>query len=234
MFCTGIKDLVPIDGSFQEKFALNAFGEEPSLSGNYFALRISRANHSCCPNACHNFDENARVEILFAQREIQAGEEICISYLSFSNISKKRMFSMLLPPEREFRMIKAQLKFRGIECPADCFCNDPNIRSLVVKGRKLNIEVEKLADSGNPVASLIAAKELLDIQETIHSSLISIANTRYKSFQIAVLSSKTLPQASKHIQYVHDLYASVCPYSNSKYERLVKNFSLDENYLRFG
>jgi len=53
---------------------------------------------------------------------------------------------MLLPPEREFRMIKAQLKFRGIECPVDCFCNDPNIRSLVIKGRKLNNEVEQLTD----------------------------------------------------------------------------------------
>jgi hypothetical protein len=104
----------------------------------------------------------------------------------------------------------------------------------VIKGRKLNIEVENLADLGNPVASLLVAKELMDIQDKIHSSLISKANIRFKAFQISVLSSKTLPQARKHIQHVHDLYASVCPYSNEKYERLMKNFKLDENYLRLG
>ena len=232
---TGIKDLVPVNGSFEEKFTQNSFSGDDAGEDGYIALRISRANHSCCPNACHNYDEKARVEILFSQREIQAGEEICISYLSFANINSQRMFAML-SPENEFRMIKTQLKLRGVECSANCFCNDPNIRSLVIKGRKLNIDVDRLADYQRPAAALQVVKELLEIQETIHSSLISKANTHYTAFQVAVMSSKTLPQASKHIQFVHDVYSSICPYSADtlEYEREMKNMKLAVNYLTMG
>ena len=47
---------------------------------SYVALRISRANHSCNPNADHTFDDGARVQVLFATRSIQKGEEICSTF----------------------------------------------------------------------------------------------------------------------------------------------------------
>lgn len=202
---------------------------------DYIALRISRANHSCYPNACHNYDEKAKVEILFAQREIQAGEEICISYLSFANINAERMFARLAP-EEEFRMIKVQLKLRGVVCPADCFCNDSKIRSLVIQARGMHNEIDRLAAYQRPACALKIVQNLLDIQEQIGSSLISKANTHYTAFQIAVMSSKTLPQASRHIKYVHDIYNAICPYSAStfKYEREMKNMNLAMYYLIMG
>jgi len=53
---------------------------------NYFAgrlgvaLRIARVNHACQPNVSTINEDTTRVAILFAQKDIQAGEKITICY----------------------------------------------------------------------------------------------------------------------------------------------------------
>jgi len=44
------------------------------------SLRIARVNHDCQPNAAVIYDETACAAILFAQKDIQPGEEILLSY----------------------------------------------------------------------------------------------------------------------------------------------------------
>ncbi|KAL1745554.1 hypothetical protein HDZ31DRAFT_63048 [Schizophyllum fasciatum] len=54
----------------------------PGLTGHYTVVcdEISRINHSCRPNGSYVFDDASFSEIVYAVRDIKAGEEICISY----------------------------------------------------------------------------------------------------------------------------------------------------------
>lgn len=45
-------------------------------------LLLSRFNHSCRPNVHHSWQEDRQVQVLTAARDIEASEELCISYLS--------------------------------------------------------------------------------------------------------------------------------------------------------
>jgi len=54
------------------------------------------------------YDEVARVEIIFAQRDIQPGEEVCICYYSFSSLNLERP-TAALAPEEEFKFIQETL-----------------------------------------------------------------------------------------------------------------------------
>ncbi|KAL1717202.1 hypothetical protein EV715DRAFT_254114 [Schizophyllum commune] len=71
---------------------------------------ISRANHSCRPNASHFFDTKWFAMVLRPVRPIKAGEEICISY-----------FAGGCPPYEER---KVELASYGFECKCEA-CLDP-------------------------------------------------------------------------------------------------------------
>ncbi len=111
------------------------------------ALRIARVYHACQPNAGTIYDETARVAILFAQRDIQPGEEISICYYSafFSLLPGAHVFGM--NPEwnieQEFDFVKNQAIYSigWNACPSDSSCYDPVIRALVQEGRQLHTTV---------------------------------------------------------------------------------------------
>ena len=73
-----IADLSPEGGTSREKFDCNSFrGDEYVQQGrNCVSLRVSRVNHSCSPNAGYTC-ETDKVGILYSNRDIQQGEEIC-------------------------------------------------------------------------------------------------------------------------------------------------------------
>ncbi|KAL1686704.1 hypothetical protein GGG16DRAFT_63679 [Schizophyllum commune] len=71
---------------------------------------ISRANHSCRPNASHFFDVKWFAMVLRPVRPIKAGEEICISYFAGGC------------PSYEER--KAEIASYGFECKCEA-CLDP-------------------------------------------------------------------------------------------------------------
>lgn len=75
-----MKDLVPKDGSLEDKFKWNQLAGHPSRDGgkNYVALRISWVNNSDSPNAEHHYNEIGDVVVLKALKDIQPGEEILI------------------------------------------------------------------------------------------------------------------------------------------------------------
>ncbi len=83
----GLMELAPEGAPLDVKFRINAMAGHPERDGgaNIVGLRIARVNHDCRPNAGYIYDETAHVQILFAQRDIHPGEEICISYCSFAN-----------------------------------------------------------------------------------------------------------------------------------------------------
>ena len=229
-YIKGIMDLVPEGGSLEDKFNKNALAssnEHQAATGKrgYVALRISRVNHNCDANAGRNYDDGASVEILYAQRDIQPGEEVCISYCSFNNISIERRCPIVykssknaneLTPEEEFHCVKVSLESNwGITCPVDCFCNDPVIKSLVVRARQLRIDVDMWVHSQNrPMTALKIIKDLLTIQNKVHSSLISKAKTHYAVYEIASSCSR-IEEANEHIRFVYSVCSAICPYSTN-------------------
>ncbi|CAK9092076.1 SET domain-containing protein 5 [Durusdinium trenchii] len=60
-------------------FKTNSLPVGDSNSVGLFPL-ISRFNHSCCPNASYRWNHDVQSQVVQAMRDIQAGEEICVTY----------------------------------------------------------------------------------------------------------------------------------------------------------
>jgi len=225
-----INDLEPANASLQEKFNLNYFSCD--FDKSYVALRICRVNHDCNPNAGLKYCSTSRVQILYSYRQIEIGEEITISYKSFSNVESGKRLGR--DPELEFLAIKKSLKTKwDIVCPPDCVCNDPAVKQLVLKGRQLTADIHHQTANRQSSAALLSLNQLLEIQELIHSPWLDIAKNHYTAFQMAIMTMKTLNQAPEHIRIVHEIFSAVCPHSldTLKSEREMKNPKCNLNYL---
>lgn len=204
---------------------------------NCVGLRVARVNHDCRPNAGFIYDETARVEILFAQKEIPTGEEVCISYCSFANLNSERPIPPTAKndPEAEFEFVQRTLLTTwGITCPSNCYCKDPSIRQLVIEGRRIKAKIDVMAGRGWTEDALEAGDKLMDIQRRLGVSWICQMSTQLYLFQIALRTLKTLDKAERYIQAVHSVYSVICPYSESttiKYERMLTHPETDGNYL---
>ncbi len=128
-----ISDLEPSGGTTSKKFDLNCIGRKQNPS---VCLKIARVNHSCMPNAAYILDEKLKVGILFAEKDIKAGEEITISYISFKNLSLK------LSAEKFRQELK---KKWAIDCPADCDCRDTKKWQHFVKARSIDKRYVKVS-----------------------------------------------------------------------------------------
>ncbi len=198
-------------------------------------LRSSRINHSCRPNASRAYDEAARVNIIFALKDIQEGEEISMTYNNFARLDSERPTAGMSPPEKEFDAVQESLKFNwGITCSCDCYCKDPAVRKLVLEGRKLDWLIEYRGMKGETEAALANGEKLLDIFRELNISWIHRASIEFDLFRIALMKRKTLPMADKYIQAVVEAYRIMTPYSKytKNYEKLMEDPEEDGHYLR--
>ena len=65
------------------------------------------------------------------------------------------------------------------------------------------------------MTALKMIKDLLTIQDKVHSSLISKAKTHYAAYEIASLCSR-IEEANEHIRtirFVYSVCSAICPYS---------------------
>ncbi len=226
--------------SLEEKFLANPFMGETMEGQKTVALRIARVNHSCQPNASSIFDETALVAILFAQRDILPGEEICISYYSSlmrldrnpSNISVTNSQSN---SGKQFECVKnATLSSFGIICPAGCLCQDPAFWALVQEGKLMHSKVMNLGKQLRTGEALAAGEKLLDIQRRLNVSLVHIGFAYVYLFRIAVCRSETLPRAKEYMRLAAELFRNISPYSEERtkaYENLFGHPETDSCYL---
>ena len=225
---------MPAGGTLEEKFELNAIsGRRHPEKKNFVALRIARVNHCCNNNADHTYDDEKGVQILFSNRKIQSGEEICIDYgvCCEINISKNEEFNS---NQDELLNNKENLKTRwGITCPLDCSCNDSSMEELIIRGRKLSRDANRLFSIGKRAAAFKAIKEILIIQNLIKSNTFSKVRNHFAAFEIAIMARNTLPEADQHIRYVCAVYSAVFPFSPITAEKckLLENPKLHSNYL---
>jgi len=238
---TGFKDLGPDGLSLEHKFFQNLFMAHNNANLELtVALRFARLNHSCHPNADAIYDEIARVGILFAQEDIQPGEEICICYYSpFFGLFPGIRVPEVNPEcsvEEELNFAKSSIQSRfGITCPTDCSCKDPEIPALVQEGRHLHGTVRTLARQGKIEEALAAGEKLLDIHRRLNKSWFYRSQAEYLLFKVSVTMSKMLPRAKEYIRSAAELFGKICPYSErftKTYERLIKHPEEDPDYLQ--
>ena len=220
----GIKDLGPEGDSLDLKFRKNFFMGENNNGQIAVALRIARVNHACRPNAATIFDETAQVAILFAQQDIQPGEEICICYYyPFFRLDSDVRTPAIMPQwntQEEFTFLKTKsLSIYGITCPVDCSCHDPaNYPALVEEGRQIQATIIDLAYHRKAEEALEAGEKLLDIHRRLNVSWVYRGYAYFNLFHTAVMKWETLPRAKEYIQSAVNLFRNICPNS----ERLTK------------
>ena len=229
-------DLAPEGASLMEKFDLNQVeGDEDRDGGKPFVgLRLARVNHNCQSNAAHVYDEVARVIVLYALRDIEPNEEICITYTNFANLSPKRP-NAVHSSEKEFKLIQLTLQDSwGVTCPDDCYCKDIEARKLVLEGRRLFVELHSWFSRGVTEKSLVVGEKILEIQRQLNVSWFKRGLMYNDLFTIAVMNKKTLHRAEGYIRAALDIFRNVCPYSKitEKCERRLKHPELEANYLK--
>lgn len=196
-------DLVPKGASLQVKFSTNSLPGHPERDSgrNYVGLRLSRANHDCRPNAGHVYDEIARVVILFAQQDIQIGEEICIYY---SNTSSGDGYQ------------RANDRFAaiwGFTCPVDCPCKNLARQQIFLEAVRLQKQMTSLAQADLINDALNVGEMLLDVHLQLNFKWISRFHTHFDLFKIAFKDSKMRDRALKHLKASYQLISNLCPYS---------------------
>jgi len=203
------------------------------------ALRIARVNHACQPNAGTSYDEIARVAILFAQKDIQPGEEISICYYSpfFSfNFTPFPDMNPDLNIEEEFNFVKNKILsfIYGVTCSADCSCHDPAFRALFEEGRQLDKTFNDLANQLKIEEALVAGEKLLDIHRRFNISWIYLGVANYNLFRVAFMKSECLPRAKEYIRSAVELFRNICPYSveyTKQMEKLLEHPGSDRDYM---
>jgi len=205
-----IKDLCPSYGSLKEKFATNMLAHDGVEA---IGLRISRANHDCYPNAGHIdaiSHANKSVQVLYANRDIEIGEEICISYFSCFSMDARRLYAGM-NPDSELKLIQHTLEDQyGIMCPSDCVCQDLTVRQMVLKGRRLRANISNQIRNGQPMAALQGLKQLLTIQKMVPTSLIHVSNTHYDALNAALCANRQ-EEALSHARSAFEIWSSLTP-----------------------
>lgn len=133
-----VQDLEPLSGTLVEKERLNSFvvGADEDTN-SVLCLRVARINHSCNPNSSQIFDADMGVMIVIANRDIQEGEEICISYLNSLGRNS--------PHSPKTGRILLRDKW-DIECPTDCSCYDSKFQEELEACRTIHNALVTEAD----------------------------------------------------------------------------------------
>jgi hypothetical protein len=166
--------------------------------------------------------------VLFAERAIQAGEEIVISYSDFRDVSKK------LSSQQSRQLLNSTW---GIECKSNCFCYDPDIERIVEQSKELDSVIPKLARTGKADRALRAVKELIENHTLLHSSWISRERTLYDGFQISIARRETFKLAEEYIRKAYEIRSSITHPQSRKalqYGRWATTLDFHDhhNYLR--
>lgn len=166
---------------FSGIFKTNALpcGSKSSIGAVY--PTICFINHTCVPNSHNNWNDEAGTETIHAILDIEAGEEITISYTEGE-------------PARE-RLAKLTESF-GFECRCE-LCSRPTIELHQSDAHRIKIEQldEAIGDPNTtmtaPHRSIADCREMLRliVQEYDRSSAPLEARLYYDAFQISIVHS---------------------------------------------
>ncbi len=191
-------------------------------------------NHDCRPNASSECDDTACVKVVFSQRDILTGEEICIGYYDWADLNSRR-FTAGLDSKKELELFRSKLYSRfGITCPLYCFCKDSDTEKLVIEGRKLDEKMLVMHQNFRLDEALAAGEKLIKIDRQINTSWILRSHFYENLFEIAIGSKKTIPRARHYLQSCLEIRRIIFPFSKQctlRLEELLKTPEKHKNYL---
>lgn len=184
--------------------------------------------------------------VVFAERDIEEGEEICVNYTLFSETS----WQLVLfagnatnqegwTPKKSRKLLKSKY---SIICPSDCFCRTEGLEEDIALSRTmneailatLNGNVEDLAHEAE--ISLQILVKLLVMQRKVKSMLFDRIRILGMGFEIAVRQKKTLPLAMEFVTEAYEMLTKILhPQVEylQKYEKWMKDPASHEDYLKF-
>jgi hypothetical protein len=192
---TAVLELMPLGGTIQQIIDMNGLGD--GNGGRCLCLRISRVNHDCNGNTSHYVDDDdKRVVILFAERDINPGEEICFDYLPFND------------PTANFAHRSSALKIKwGITCRSDCVCLNEEMKALVAESRHLDESIYRLAQSNAAAALRTVKRQMTTLTHSpTHSFTYSLTHSTTHSFNHSLIHSIT---SSLTLSLAHSLTHSL-------------------------
>lgn len=142
-------------------------------------FRIAQVNHDCRPNAAiysSQYVSNREVFacVLYAVRDIEPGEEICINYVDPMQLFGRVTLNKALV---ELLQLKLSLARKwGIVCNSDCVCNSSSMYANVIEALIMNVHKESWKDS--LLSPLKAAQDFVDILDCISPAPIPKALVR--------------------------------------------------------
>ncbi|KMS93334.1 hypothetical protein BVRB_032530, partial [Beta vulgaris subsp. vulgaris] len=113
--------------------------------------------------------------ILFSNRVIEPGEEICFAYKTFSN------------PEEYLSPEVARTKLQNswsIVCPPNCFCYKKGISELGMKSQELDRYLKE--NTMYPVQAVAASEQLLSLLDDLNSSYLVRESILYNGFLVGM------------------------------------------------
>ena len=150
-----VEGVVRLASIFQD----NAFNvEDPGGIGqSYHGLfpAVSHINHSCVPNSHTCYDFNKKRMTIYSIRDIENGDEICITY-----------FDMLLPREQR----RAKTRNWGFEC--DCPACNNNLKTSLADydDEKLRSRIKTLEVRHTRLIRQGEASTIAEVDQSVSST----------------------------------------------------------------
>ncbi|KAI8619175.1 hypothetical protein BC830DRAFT_1165566 [Chytriomyces sp. MP71] len=228
----GFLQLAPVGGTSKEKWERNAVGCAAGASPAV-ALRLSRANHDCNPNAGRVHDTATDCIVLYATREIAAGDEICINYVPWNSVLWEEQ---VRPPSRRDHITQNW----GFTCRDDCFCKSVECERVVCEAIALDARIlqeSALFEHGlsHRMLFLSLIQQILDITRDICTPA-SQADYLWNGFSVAIMDQSNRYMGMAFLQKLVIDTSSVFHASDpalTRYNELLKNPSLHENYGKY-
>lgn len=164
------RGLIPKEDCKIVPLSLNCTSEACTASSP-FALQLT---HSCTPNLCQNWIFCYGVQHFFAERDIEAGEELTIQFEMWNDFT--------IPKEKRLDAMKKFKSFSGHRCPAYCLCSSKYHQNLVEEAYALYNDKMIPARSVDEFEYYLP--RLLEIMKKVQSTTIFYSVVYHRGFII--------------------------------------------------
>jgi hypothetical protein len=209
-------DLMPYGtATLKDKFVLNSIGfcDNNGERSSVVGVRISRVNHGCDNNTEHFYENEMKVIVMIASRDISKGEELTFQY-------------------KRGREGRPHLLFKwGIICGIRCICwKQDGIFDEITRLDNLILECikeRKLEEGIGAVDMLIKTYEKIN-------NVSGLAKAYYDGFQVCVMRADMVEKGVEYINKYLDLNRKF-RHPESPYMEIVRRYSFSPqihvNYL---